>query len=200
MSKLVFACLTATSVVVLAGCQTSGGQREPDPDCVFPQTQARAPVWVCRQGTGPEGAAIWDVGSYQKTAAGVAFQQDQAALNGRSRLVQQMRSVVTSGLKQAIETTGAGKSETVDQLASSTAKLISSETLIGSRVFRTAYAPDGTAYVLVGIDEAGARRVIDTAVKTSQNNDRAQWQTVQSARLQVDLSAEIYKLGAQGLK
>ncbi len=187
------------AAAVLAGCAKPKKAAEEVADCVFPQTSAKAPMWVCSQGS-VEGVAIWAPGSYQKTAAGAAFQQDQATLNGRTRLAQQVRSVVTSGLKQAIQTTGAGSSETVDQVASSAAKSISAETLVGSRVFRTAYAPDGTMFVLVGVDEATAKRVVQNAVQTSMNNDRAQWQQLQGAKLQADLSAEVYKLGTQSMR
>jgi|JI8StandDraft_2_1071088.scaffolds.fasta_scaffold21279_3 hypothetical protein len=194
-----FQTLTLVAVAVaLAGC-AKPKKAEEVAECVFPQTTAKAPMWVCSQGA-VEGVAVWATGSYQKTAAGAAFQQDQATLNGRTRLAQQMRVVVTSGLKAAIQTTGAGASETVDQVASSASKSISAETLVGSRVFRTAYAPDGTMFVLVGVDEAAAKRVVQQAVQTSMNNDRAQWQQFQGAKLQADLAAEVYKLGTQNMR
>jgi hypothetical protein len=192
--------LIAVAVALaLAGCANKP-KKEEIPDCVFPQTKERAPQWVCQQGPVVEGAAISAVGSWQKTGAGVAFQQDQATLVGRTRLAQQMRVLVTSGLKQAIQTTGAGSAETVDQVASSASKSISNETLVGSKVIRTAYAADGMLYVLVAVDEAGAKRVVDQALKTSMNNDRAQWQQFQGAKLQADLAAEVYKLGSQGMR
>ncbi len=182
----------------LVGCGSKSKKAE-EPDCVFPMTKEKAPMWVCGQGT-VEGVAIYDTGSWQKTAAGVGFQMDQATLSARTRLAQQMRAVVTSGLKQAIQTTGAGSSETVDQVASSAAKSISVETLVGSKRIRQAYAADGTLYVLVGVDEATAKKVVGDAVKTSMNNDRAQWQQFQGAKLQSDLAAEVYKLGTQNMR
>lgn len=193
------AALLAVVAAALAACGTKP-QKEAEAECVFPQSTQKAPSWVCSQGGGIEGVAIWAPGSFQKTAAGAAFQQDQATLNGRTRLAQQVRTVVTNGLKQAILTTGAGSGETVDQVASSASKSITAETLVGSRVYRTTYAPDGTMFVLVGIDETTAKRVVDQAVKTSMNNDKAQWQQVQGAKLQADLSAEVYKLGTQSMR
>lgn len=168
-------------------------------ECVFPQSSAKAPIWVCGQGV-LEGVAVWAPGSFQKTAAGAAFQQDQATLVGRVRLAERMQSVVTAGVTSYIGTTGAGKSETVDQVASSTAKSITSATLVGSRVFRTAYGPDGTMFVLVGMDESSAKRVVEQAVATSMNNNRAQWQQVKGAQAQAELSAEVYKLGIQSMR
>jgi hypothetical protein len=184
--------------LTLVGC---GGKpkKEEVAECVFPQTTQRAPGWVCNQ-SGIEGVAVSEMGSYQKTPAGVAFQQDQATLSGRARLAQRFRAVVTSGMKQAIQTTGAGQSATVDQVASTAANSVSAETLVGSRVYRTAYSPDGTMFVLVGIDEAGAKRVVEQAVATSMNNNRAQWQQLQGAKMQTDLAAEVYKLGVQSMR
>ncbi|MEK8028638.1 MAG: hypothetical protein RLY78_544 [Pseudomonadota bacterium] len=172
---------------------------EEQPDCVFPQSNAKAPIWVCGQGA-LDGVAVWEAGSYQKTAAGAAFQQDQATLSGRVRLAQRMKTMVTAGVKAHVATTGSGKSETVDQVASSTANAITAETLVGSRVYRTAYAPDGTMFVLVGLDEGMAKRVVEQAVSTSMNNNRAQWQQVKGAQAQSELAAEVYKLGIQSMQ
>lgn len=194
--------VAAAVVLALAGCASKkdrGQKIEEQAECVFPQSSAKAPIWVCGQGA-LEGVAIWAPGSYQKTAAGAAFQQDQATLSGRVRLAQQMRTMVTAGVKAHVQTTGSGKSETVDQVASSTANSITAETLIGSRVYRTAYGPDGTMFVLVGLDEANAKRVVDQAVGTSLNNNRAQWQQVKGAQAQAELSAEVYKLGLQSMR
>ncbi len=71
---------------------------------------------------------------------------------------------------------------------------------MGSRVFRQTTGPDGTMYVLVGVDEGTAKRVVQQAVQTSMNNDRAQWQQFQGAKLQADLAAEVYKLGTQTMR
>jgi LPP20 lipoprotein len=192
--------LTAVAVALaLAGCAKQK-KTEEVAACTFPGSSQKAPSWVCGIGGAVEGAAVWAAGSYQKTQAGVAFQEAQAMLNGRAQLVQQMRSVVSSGVKQATQTTGSGSSETVDQVASNTAKLISSETLVGSRKFAQVSGPDGTLYVLVGVDEAAAKRVVQQAVQTSMNNDRAQWQQFQGAKLQADLAAEVYKLGTQTMR
>jgi len=198
MVRTPFALTLAAAALLAAGC-ASKAPKMAEADCVFPQTKEKAPPWVCRQGN-VEGVAVWEIGSWQKTGAGVGFQQDQAALSGRTRLAQQMRSVVSSGLKQFMGTTGAGATETVDQVASSTAKSISNESLVGSKIMRTVYAPDGTVYVLVGIDEAAAKKIVAQAVQTSMNNDRAQWQQLKGAQAQADLSAEIYKLGTQGMR
>lgn len=111
-----------------------------------------------------------------------------------------MKTMVTAGVKAHVATTGSGKSETVDQVASSTANAITAETLVGSRVYRTAYAPDGTMFVLVGLDEGMAKRVVEQAVSTSMNNNRAQWQQVKGAQAQSELAAEVYKLGIQSMQ
>jgi hypothetical protein len=201
MNRLMMTAMGATVALVLVGCASKPKPQkiEEQAACVYPQTSAQAPIWVCGQGT-LDGVAIWAPGSYQKTAAGAAFQQDQATLSGRVRLAQQMRTMVTAGVKAHIATTGGGASETVDQVASSTANSITAETLVASRVFRTAYGPDGTMFVLVGVDEAAAKQVVSQALATSMNNNRAQWQQVKGAQAQGELSAEVYKLGVQSMR
>jgi hypothetical protein len=191
--------LTIVAVALaLAGCAKQK-KAEEVAECVFPQTTAKAPAWVCSQGS-VEGVTLWATGSYQKTAAGAAFQQDQATLNGRVRLAQQIRTTVTGLVKNAMQTTGSGNTETVDQVASSTARSVTAETISGSRVFRTAYAPDGTMFVLVGVDQANLAKTVQQAAQTSMNNDRATWQKVEGAKLMAELNAEVYKLQPQGMR
>jgi hypothetical protein len=100
-------------------------------------------------------------------------------------------------VKQYVETTGAGSSETVDKVNTSVSKLITAETLVGSKVFRSANSANGHLYVLVGLDPTLAKQQTEQALKTSMNNDRAAWQQFKGAQNQAELAAEIYKLGEQ---
>ena len=105
-----------------------------------------------------------------------------------------MRVRVSNMIKAYVETTGAATTETVDKVNSSVSKLITSETLTGSRVYRSITSPAGTVYVLVGLDPNATQQAAERALKTSMNNDRALWQQFKSKQAQDELAAEIAKI------
>jgi hypothetical protein len=173
-----------------------GGKRAAA-DCVFPDSPSdAAPAWVC---DGPvEGVAVSAVGAANKSAAGASFMKDQAAADARVKLAQQMKVHVNNMIKQYVETTGAASSETVDKVNTSVSKLITSETLSGSRVFRSTVSPKGDMYVLVGLDPKVAKEAAEKVLKTSMNNERALWQQFKASKSQDELAAEIAKMKADG--
>jgi hypothetical protein len=94
-------------------------------------------------------------------------------------------------IKQYAETTGAGSAETVDRVNTSVTKQITDQTLLGTKVVRSIVSPDGAVYVLVGLDEASAQKLTETAIKTSLNNDKAAWQQFKAQKSQDELAADI---------
>lgn len=178
---------------LMAGCfGSSGGVKAPTakvPDCVWPTTNQAAPGWTCDEPV--EGVEVAAVGIYEKSAAGLQFQKDQAAAAARVTLAQQMKVHVANMVKQYVEATGAGSSETVDKVNTSVSKLITNETLEGSRVFKTAVSPTGTMYVLVGFDDKLAARKTEQVLKTSMNNEKALWQQFKAKQGQDELAAAI---------
>jgi hypothetical protein len=102
-----------------------------------------------------------------------------------------MKVHVANMVKQYVETTGAGSSETVDKVNTSVSKLITNETLEGSRIFKSAVSPTGAMYVLVGFDEKVAARKTEQVLKTSMSNDKALWQQFKAKQGQDELAAAI---------
>lgn len=189
--------LTAAAIA-LTGCMGSKPKKvaEAPAECVWPDApKVQAPLWICDAPV--EGVAVSAVGSHDKSAAGPAFMKDQATAAARVRLAQQMKVHVTNMIKQYAETTGAAGSETVDKVNTSVSKLITMETISGSRVFRSLTSPTGAVYVLVGLDPKLAEQQTEAAVKTSMRNERALWQQFKAAKSQDELAAEISKLKAQ---
>jgi hypothetical protein len=163
-----------------------------DPNaCYFPGDESRtlAPNWVCDEPV--EGVSVSAVGSAPKTSAGIDLQKQKAAASARVQLAQAMKIQVNNMIKDFAETTGTGDAETVDQVFTSVSKLITSETLVGSRIFKTTSAPDGTLWVLVGMDEQTAAAAAQAAVNTSMNNDQALWQKFMAEKAQEELDAAI---------
>jgi hypothetical protein len=180
------------SVIALAitACSTTAPAAKVA-ECVFPGTDKQAPLWVCDAPV--DGMTVGAVGSAAKSDAGISFMKQMAATDARVHLAQQMKVQVQNMIKQYAETTGAGSQETVDRVNTAVTKQITDQTLQGTKIFRSIAAPDGTMFVLVGLDEQTTQKLTETAVKTSMNNDRAAWQQFKAQKGQDELAAEIAK-------
>jgi hypothetical protein len=173
MSKNLNLLIISIIALGVAACNTTPKKevKEVVADCVFPNSDKAAPLWVCDAPV--EGVAVGATGSSPKSAAGIDFMKQQAATSARVRLAQQMKVHVANSIKQYAETTGVGDTETVDKVNTATTKQITDETLVGTKIFRSAQGPDGAMYVLVGIDEAATQKLTEVALKSSMNNERA---------------------------
>lgn len=199
MKKLVTVLAVSAVAAVLTGCATPKDAPKPQAkvplQCTFPDAQETlAPGWVCDEPV--EGVDVYAVGVYEKTAAGLQFQKDQATASARVNLAQQMKVHVANMVKQYVETTGAGSSETVDKVNTSVSKLITKETLEGSKLFKTVVSPKGTMYALVGFDTKLAQKKTEDVLKTSMKNEKALWQQFKAAKGQDELAADIAKMEA----
>lgn len=160
------------------------------PDCVFPDAPASsAPGWICDEPV--PGIEVSAVGVAEKSAAGHSFMKNMAATDARVQLAQSMKVHVQNMVKQYAETTGAADSETVDKVNTSVTKQITDETLVGTKVFKTRTSPNGTLYVLLGMDASIAAQVTENALKTSMNNEQALWQQFKAQKAQDELAADI---------
>ena len=191
MSKITSMLLTSVIALGVAACSSSPAKVEKVAECVFPGSDREAPSWVCDAPV--EGMTVGAVGSAAKSDAGVAFMKQMAATEARVQLAQNMKVQVQNMIKQYAETTGAASKETVDRVNTSVTKQITDQTLQGTKIFRSIVGPDGTMYVLVGLDEAAAQKLTETAVKTSMGNDQAAWQQFKAQKGQDELAAEIAK-------
>lgn len=175
--------------LLLAGCG-SDEVKEAAADCVFPDApSADAPGWVCEEPV--EGVEVSAVGVAAKSAAGHSFMKNMAATDARIQLAQSMKVHVQNMVKQYAETTGAADSETVDKVNTSVTKQITDETLVGTKVFKTRTSPNGTLYVLLGMDPSAAAIATENALKTSMNNDSALWQQFKAQKGQDELASSI---------
>lgn len=183
--------LFAVVALGVAACSSTPEKAVPVAECVFPNSDKAAPLWVCDAPV--EGMSVGAVGSAPRSDAGIAFMKQMAATEARVQLAQNMKVQVQNMIKQYAETTGAGSKETVDRVNTSVTKQITDQTLQGTKIFRSIQAPDGTMYVLVGLDENAAQKLTETAVKTSMGNDQAAWQQFKAQKGQDELAADIAK-------
>lgn len=192
MRKFTCVLLSTVTLIGFTGCSSAPAKVAPAvAECTFPSSDKPAPGWVCDAPV--EGLAVSAVGAAAKSDAGIAFMKQMAATDARVQLAQQVRVQVQNMIKQYAETTGAASKETVDRVNTSVTKQITDQSLAGSKIFKSITGPDGTLYVLVGIDEAQTQKLTEAAVKTSMGNDQAAWQQFRAQKGQDELAAEIAK-------
>jgi hypothetical protein len=166
------------------------------PECVFPtSSNDAAPLWICDEPV--EGVAVSAVGSAEKSAAGEAFMKQMAATSARVMLARRMKVQMADMLQQSLQARGVASQEILDRVKTSVTKQITNETLVGTRIYKSIISPDGTMFVLVGLDEASVRQVSERAIKASMNNDAGLWQQLRADKAQDELAAEIAKQKVQ---
>jgi hypothetical protein len=185
--------LIAGTATLLVACSSNEPAPQPVASCVFADgSNQPAPEWIC--GAPVDGIDLSAVGYADKSGAGANFMKQMAATAARVELAQTMKVEVQNMIKQYAETTGTGKSETVDQVNTSVTKQITKQTLIGSRIFRQMPTPTGGIVVLVGLSPDTVNQLAEQALKTSMNNDKALWQKFQAGKAQDELAADILKM------
>ena len=174
----------------LFGCASPPKPQASLAECVFPDAPTEAaPLWICDAPV--DGVEISSVGYAQKSIAGNAFMKQMASSDARVQLSSTFKTRVSNMIKQYAETTGSADSETVNSVNTSVSKLITSETLVGSRIFRTRASPTGGLFVLVGLDTANTQKAAKDSIQTSMNNDQALWQEFKAKKAHDELALEI---------
>lgn len=143
-----FFCVLLSATMVLSGYAladtpaTTDAKVKKAKKCVFPKSKKRAPDWVCNAHA--DGLAVAAVGSAAKSDAGLSFMEQMATADARTHLAQNLRS---AGQKKMADSDGASTTS------------VTNESLQNTKVMKSAYGPDGTLYVLVGLDEAGVQKL-----------------------------------------
>jgi hypothetical protein len=179
--------------VVIAACSSKGPMIA---DCTYPDSPGEtAPAWICDEPL--DGIEVSAVGFAKKSGAGVSHMKQMAVADARVQLAQSFRSHVINMIKKYVETTGAADDETVDQVSSSVSRLITDETLIGSRLFKSRTSSAGNLYVIVGLDSERVQKAAEESIKSSMKNDAALWQQFKAKKAQDELAAEISRMKAE---
>jgi len=173
--------LTAIAALglALAGCSTQPESpvqalTEPQTACEFSGTDQAAPGWVCTGFVAEE--LVTGMGEFPPSRASYSLRFQTAEQRARVNLARKLETRLTSSLKDYEEQTGAGMGETVDRVVQNASQSRQSVTLVGSRVYRSVEGPDGTLYVLVGIDRKLAGENLQRLVRSSFGDPAAEHQ------------------------
>lgn len=174
------------------GCSSRGPVAESTAMCTFPRSDKIAPEWVCDKPV--KDLALYAIGTAEWSDAGVSFMRKDALAQARSELAQKLRTNVDDMFKFYTETTGVADSRTIDSVKTSLSRQVSRVSLEGTQIHHSVFAPDGTLYMLIGLDDNSARLAAKQIIRSSYNNDRALWQKLQAKKSFEELSEEITKL------
>jgi hypothetical protein len=119
--------------------------------CVFPKSKKRAPAWVCNAHA--EGMEVAAVGSSAKSKAGKSFMEQMAVADARARLAQKLSESAQPKTESSQD--GANPPESGRTVIAKN----TNESLENTKIIKRSYSPNGTLYVLIGIDEAGAQKL-----------------------------------------
>ena len=193
MSKFSYVLIVSTVVALSACGDNNSGAQAKRSNCFFPDIPTEAaPNWICDEQL--DGVTVGAVGVHEKTAAGVQFQKDMAAVAARVNLAQVMKVHVQNKVQRFAQTTGAGSPEAVEKFKVSVSQRITAKTISGARVFNSISNSKGTMYVFVGLDAQLADDAVMDVVKASMNNDKALWQQLRGKKSQDELATEIAKM------
>lgn len=122
--------------------------------CLFPKSRKRAPNWICNVPV--DGLAVTAVGSSAKSDAGISFMQQMAAADARAHLAQNLHGPVQNKIK------GSNANKAPDERDSTLITRITNDSLRDTKIVRSIYGPDGTLYVLVGLNGSREKKLIDS--------------------------------------
>jgi len=180
----------ATILIVLAGC--AGGPRPGSvtPHCAFGDApDSSAPEWVC--GEALAGVAVSAVGSAERNAQGYGAQKTAAVAAARQWLVDHLRAYVGVRLKAYAAARGKVDESQLGALKASVDHYITTTTVLGGRIYRTAISPAGTLYVLVGLSDSLAAQQARAALRLSMQNEPALWRRFADGRSAAGLVRQI---------
>jgi ribosomal protein S20 len=181
----------SAAALLLTGGLTGCVKQDTTPECMI--DNAKAPTWVCDEGSDLEGG-IAAVGSAAKNPLGISFQKTEATAAARDALARQISVKVKNMFKQFQASTGIGDEQTAEKATTNVSKQVASQTLNGSKVKNKWMSPTGTMYVLVVLPDASTvKDAVKDAAKTSYKNDKALWQKFLAQKADKELDAAVDK-------
>lgn len=177
--------------VVLAACSTASRVENE----ALAEEFEDAPEWVLghSENAGPFEA----VGAARIGKAGVQFARTEALAHGRSELARQVSVKVKDLVNNFAQQIGNGKNQSSDQFSEQVSKLVTQETLAGSRQKDLWISPSSDLYVLVEINPEQAKAAIKSGIVSNYRDDDVRWQAFEARDGNQTLDEEIEKTFGQ---
>ena len=184
--------VSLTLVLALAGCGKT--MKKIDNERLEEEYQ-HAPDWVLAQ---VDAETFSAVGSARIGKGGIQFARTEALANARSELARQVSVKVRGLVNTFAQQTGIGDDQTLDAFSKQVSKLVTDETLAGSREKDTWISPSSDIYVLAVLEKVEVKDSVRRQVLSGYQQDRAQWQEFKARNGNEELDAEIEKAFSDG--
>lgn len=184
---LILTLVSLTLILVLAGC---GKKVKKIDNERFEEEYKHAPDWVLGDSQGESFSAV---GSARIGKGGIQFARTEALAIARSELARQVSVKVRGLVNTFAQQTGIGDDQTLDAFSKQVSKLVTDETLSGSREKDTWISPSEDIYVLAVLNGEGVKDSVRRQVISSYQQDTAKWQEFKAKNGNEELDAEIEK-------
>lgn len=135
-----------------------------DNPCYFERTKEEAPDWIC---TGYMEGLITGIGTFPPSQASYDLRFQTAQQRGRVDIGFKMETKLKAAIKEYYSVTGTNANERIDQHIKKVSTSQLSIVLQGTRAYSSVTGPDGTLFVLMGLDEKLAAQNLKGMIKSS---------------------------------
>lgn len=179
--------LFLAAMMIAGGCNRNVKKIE---DEALKKELKEAPKWVL---SGDKDELFSAVGSARIGKGGFQFARTEAMAQGRGELTRQVAVKVKSLVNSFAQQTGIGNDQTLDSFSKQVSKLVTDETLSGSREKDIWVSPSSEVYVLMILDQNAVEASLKRQVKAGYQQNSAQWQAFQAQNGNAELDREIEK-------
>jgi hypothetical protein len=189
---LVLTLISLALMLVLAGCGKNVKKIDNER---LEEEYEHAPDWVLAR---YDAETLSAVGSAHIGKGGFQFARTEALANARSELARQVSVKVRGLVNTFAQQTGIGDDQTLDAFSKQVSKLVTDETLAGSREKDTWISPSSDIYVLAVLEKVEVKDSVRRQVLSGYQQDSAQWQEFKARNGNEELDAEIEKAFSEG--
>jgi len=187
--------LTAVSLVLMLALAGCGKNVKKIDNERLEEEYEHAPDWVLAE---YDAEMLSAVGSAHIGKGGIQFARTEALSNARGELARQVSVKVRGLVNTFAQQTGIGDDQTLDAFSKQVSKLVTDETLAGSREKDTWISPSSDIYVLAVLEPAAVQDSVRRQVLSGYQQDSARWQEFQARNGNAELDAEIAKAFPEG--
>lgn len=151
----------------------------------------KAPTWVL---SGDKDDDIFSaVGSARIGKGGLQFARTEAIALGRTELARQVTVKVNSLVNSFVQQIGVGDDQSLDSFSKQVSKLVTDETLSGSRQKDIWISPESDVFVLMVLDKKAVRASLKHQIVSGYQQSSDNWQAFQNKNGARELEREIEK-------
>jgi hypothetical protein len=150
-----------------------------------------APEWVLSGSDEDVEEMFSAVGSALIGKGGMQFARTEAMSHGRSELARQVSVKVRGLVNSFSQQIGVGNNQTLDAFSKQVSKLVTDETLAGSRQQDIWISPSSEVNVLMVLDKTAVQESVKRQVIRGYQQNSAQWQAFQAQNGNEELDREI---------